>query len=272
MDRNGVAQVSRDKDGSLRILLAEGVLFDFDKDELNTSAERALSAIFASTLVPAPAARVRIEGHTDNVGDTTYNRELSQRRADRVRGWLNGHGRADDSLSTQAFGERRPRVPNDTEAHRKANRRVELVVAPTTSVVSLPQGGGGPGQAQATATAPAAVMDLLQTYFRELNAGTFDANRYFEPNIERYITMHNTSTSAVNHYIRDVFPKQFKQHHFELQEGSLVQEIPGQYVFIERAQYTLAGKAKRVDRRVKVRIRVSPSGKLRSVHQFEKVQ
>ena len=117
-----------------------------------------------------------------------------------------------------------------------------------------------------------AVFDLLQAYYRDLNAGSFDATRYFEKDVERYITMTNTSTVAINHYIRDVFPKQFKEPHFELEEASLLQESPGQYVYVEHSRYTRAGKTEPLDRRVKVRVRTAPGGKLVFFHQYEIVR
>jgi hypothetical protein len=143
---------------------------------------------------------------------------------------------------------------------------------------------GGSGTAAATAAAPQAptatpavvgadqaVIDLLHRYYQELNDGRFDADHYFEPNIERYITMMGTSTAAVNHYIRDIFPTQFKQPNFELEEGSLTAEGSGHYVFIEHSRYIMARKTQVSDKRVRVRIRLSPAGKMVFLHQFQRL-
>ena len=137
---------------------------------------------------------------------------------------------------------------------------------------SAPPAAAGLAAAQAPSGAgEQAVGDLLARYYRELNDGSFDANHYFEPSVERYISMQGTSTAAMNHYIRDVFPKQFKQPHFELEAGSLSAEGPAQYVYVEHSRYTLAGKTQVSDRRVKVRIRLSPAGKLVFLHQFQRL-
>jgi hypothetical protein len=104
-----------------------------------------------------------------------------------------------------------------------------------------------------------------------LNAGTFDANRYFEPNVERYISMMNTSTTAMNAYIRNVFPKQFHEVHFAMEEGSLSPEGASQYVYTEESQYVMAGKTERVNKRYKTRIRVSPNNKIVFLHEFQKL-
>jgi len=292
LNRDGVAQFAPEGDG-LRVVLDESLLFDVDRDNLKPSAERALSSIYARSLAPVPSAPVSIEGHTDATGTTQHNHDLSRRRAESVRDWLSARGRASSHLAIRAYGETRPRVPNDSDDHRRLNRRVELVIGAASAntdppenkalptAAALPATGPAPSAAaiEASATATAAnanaanlpVLDVLHAYYRELNDGNFDANRYFEPSVERYITMMNTSTAAMNNYIRNIFPKQFKEHHFELEEGSLSQESAGQYLYVERSRYIQAGKTQSVEKRVKVRIRLSPSGKLVFLHQFQRL-
>lgn len=70
--------------------------------------------------------KIRIEGHTDNVGGAEYNKKLSAERAASVRKWLVRHGIAGDRLESQGFGFERPLVPNDTADGRRQNRRVEF--------------------------------------------------------------------------------------------------------------------------------------------------
>lgn len=286
LSRDGVVQAAREH-GVLRLVLDESLLFDFDRAELKPSAERALKSIQALNLTPAPTASVTIEGHTDDRGASSYNVDLSRRRAETVRAWLSGHG-ATNRFQLLALGEQQPRVPNDTDAHRKLNRRVELLIGgddnSPADVAALNTARAAQGAAAAPAVVPPtvdapvaavagnqAVLDTVNTYYRELNDGTFDANRYFEPSVDRYITMTSTSTAAINNYIRNIFPKQFKQHHFELEAGTLAQEQPGQYVYVEHSRYIQAGKQNSVEKRVKVRLHVSPGGKIVSLHQFQRI-
>jgi outer membrane protein OmpA-like peptidoglycan-associated protein len=291
LSRDGVAQFASDENGSLRIVLDEGLLFDVDRDNLKPSAERALSSIYARSIAPVPSAPIAIEGHTDATGTAQHNQDLSRRRAESVRGWLTAHGRPSSGLTTHAYGETRPRVPNDSDDNRRLNRRVELVIGavdagaeppPNTAAVAVPAATPSPNALAVTpsaAPAPAvtpgaanqAVLDVLHAYYRELNDGSFDADRYFEPSVERYITMMNTSTDAMNNYIRNIFPKQFKEHHFELEEGTLSEESPGQYLYVEHSRYIQAGKSQSVEKRVKVRVRMSPAGKLVFLHQFQRL-
>jgi outer membrane protein OmpA-like peptidoglycan-associated protein len=72
--------------------------------------------------------KLRIEGHTDNVGYSGYNQRLSQRRADAVASWLGSHGIDTGRLVTAGFGETRPIVSNDSSEHRHMNRRTEFHV------------------------------------------------------------------------------------------------------------------------------------------------
>jgi outer membrane protein OmpA-like peptidoglycan-associated protein len=72
--------------------------------------------------------KVEIQGHTDARGKPAYNRELSKRRAQSVLRYLVKTGVESSRLSAMGFGPDRPRVPNDTPAHRATNRRVEFVV------------------------------------------------------------------------------------------------------------------------------------------------
>jgi OmpA-OmpF porin, OOP family len=72
---------------------------------------------------------LRIEGHTDNVGDATSNMELSGNRALTVRNWLIGKGIAAERLLAVGFGDARPVADNATEEGRAQNRRTEFKLA-----------------------------------------------------------------------------------------------------------------------------------------------
>ena len=72
-----------------------------------------------------PDSKAEIEGHTDNVGQAAYNKDLSQRRAAAVRQALIDRFGADAARLTAAgYGPERPLVANDNAANRALNRRV----------------------------------------------------------------------------------------------------------------------------------------------------
>jgi outer membrane protein OmpA-like peptidoglycan-associated protein len=72
--------------------------------------------------------KLRIEGHTDNVGKTTHNQWLSQQRAESVARWLANHDVDRERIVTVGFGDSRPLVDNATGEHRRMNRRTEFHV------------------------------------------------------------------------------------------------------------------------------------------------
>lgn len=75
-----------------------------------------------------PDLRIRIEGHTDNVGNAAFNQTLSEKRAAAVKAFLEKeYGIKGDRLEAQGFGDTRPVASNDTPEGRQSNRRVELV-------------------------------------------------------------------------------------------------------------------------------------------------
>lgn len=86
----------------------------------------------------ADLAHVRVEGHTDSVGDDAKNLKLSQARAESVKAYLVGKGIAATRLTPQGFGETRPLESNKTADGRSRNRRVEFNVIDDTSQEKSP--------------------------------------------------------------------------------------------------------------------------------------
>lgn len=75
-----------------------------------------------------PQATIKIIGHTDNVGSTSYNQDLSAKRSMAVANYLKDHGIEDSRIETFFFGESQPIHANSTEYGRTLNRRVEFVL------------------------------------------------------------------------------------------------------------------------------------------------
>ena len=72
--------------------------------------------------------KLRIEGHTDDVGAESMNAILSQNRAQAVANYLIEKGIEETRLEVEGYGETKPVVPNDSPENRATNRRVELTI------------------------------------------------------------------------------------------------------------------------------------------------
>lgn len=84
---------------------------------------------FSAFLNANPTLKVEIQGHTDSKGSATYNKKLSQRRADSVVKELSTKYGVDGSrLTAVGYGEEQPIAPNDTPENMFKNRRIDSVV------------------------------------------------------------------------------------------------------------------------------------------------
>jgi len=71
---------------------------------------------------------LRIEGHTDNTGQSASNLALSGERAKSVRTWLVNKGIASSRLVAVGFGDTKPIADNNTAAGKEQNRRTEFTI------------------------------------------------------------------------------------------------------------------------------------------------
>ena len=118
-----------DQLGRKKRVVVYGIYFDFASDRIRPESEPILKEI-ADVLSKNADWKLRIEGHTDNVGGAQSNLELSERRSAAVRRALVERFRvADSRLTTSGFGLSVPKDTNDTSEGRAKNRRVELIRA-----------------------------------------------------------------------------------------------------------------------------------------------
>lgn len=122
------AEVVRDGD-KVYVALPSGILFDIGKDTLKQGAKDSLSK--AADTLKASETNIIVQGHTDSTGSPAINQPLSERRAAHVVDFLVSKGVPASRLTAVGYGSSRPVVPNDTEANRALNRRVQLEISPT---------------------------------------------------------------------------------------------------------------------------------------------
>jgi OOP family OmpA-OmpF porin len=100
-------------------------LFDFDKADIKIESYPMLDEV-VTVLEKNRSMNVMIQGHTDYIGDDTYNMELSLKRANVIKAYLVDHGIAEYRLKTKGFGSSKP-ISSDRSKHgRSLNRRVDL--------------------------------------------------------------------------------------------------------------------------------------------------
>lgn len=101
-------------------------LFDENNASLLPDAMAKVSKV-AGFLNEYPKQTVLIEGHTDSIGDDSYNQELSARRAEAVKLALVLEGVEAGRVVTRGLGESSPKVANIGLLARLSNRRVEII-------------------------------------------------------------------------------------------------------------------------------------------------
>ena len=115
--------------GEFASMDVQNIQFDFGSDELTEQSKKQLD-VFGKALVSGEieGAKLKVAGHTDDVGDEAYNTQLSVRRASSVRSYLMAEfGLSEGMLDAVGYGESAPLMDNDSEEARAKNRRVEMI-------------------------------------------------------------------------------------------------------------------------------------------------
>jgi outer membrane protein OmpA-like peptidoglycan-associated protein len=105
------------------------VFFEWDKSDITPEAASILDNA-VTQYQTCNNAQVMLAGFTDRSGSASYNVGLSQRRADAVKAYLASKGIPDGVMTTEAFGETRPRVETADGVREVQNRRVEITYGP----------------------------------------------------------------------------------------------------------------------------------------------
>ncbi|MDR4507564.1 MAG: OmpA family protein [Candidatus Brocadiaceae bacterium] len=106
--------------------VVKDITFEYKKWDIREEFSSNLDNV-VTILNKNPTMKIRIAGHTDNIGSMGYNMDLSQKRAGAVRDYLVKMGISESRLSTIGFGYTKPVATNDTEEGRSLNRRAELL-------------------------------------------------------------------------------------------------------------------------------------------------
>lgn len=109
---------------SLPSFIVGDVFFGFNSSRIKRSFEKYL-LFLTDQIALNKSAIVEICGHTDNVGESAYNLELSLNRAVAIKDFFTSNG-VINKIVTKGFGDKKPSFPNTTSENRSRNRRVEI--------------------------------------------------------------------------------------------------------------------------------------------------
>jgi len=119
-------------DDNITLNMPGNVTFAFNSGDINAQFYPILDSV-AVVLEEFDKTFVEVAGHTDSVGSTDYNQQLSERRASSVASYLTSRQVDSQRLITVGAGENYPIATNATAAGQAQNRRVELTIVPVTA-------------------------------------------------------------------------------------------------------------------------------------------
>jgi outer membrane protein OmpA-like peptidoglycan-associated protein len=136
------AQVKRVGEG-INVTFESGVLFNVDQATISPEAQTKIKNL-AEVFTKYPDSYILIEGHTDASGSAEHNMQLSERRAKAVAEYLEAQNVSASRVKTAWYGETQPKFPNDTEANKAQNRRVEFAIYANEALIekAKKQGAG----------------------------------------------------------------------------------------------------------------------------------
>jgi peptidoglycan-associated lipoprotein len=108
------------------VLARRSIYYDYDQFDIKDE-YRGLVEAHAKYLRENPAARVLVQGNTDERGSREYNIALGQRRADAVKKMMMLLGATEAQIETVSFGKEKPRNPGHDEGAWTENRRDDFV-------------------------------------------------------------------------------------------------------------------------------------------------
>ncbi len=124
-EKNGV--IIKQERNQLTLIMPTDVVFDFNKATLKEEFKPMLNTV-AEALNIYTKVTVKIDGHTDNIGDYDYNMTLSEKRANSAKKYLVDMGVKSDRIATEGFSFSKPIAPNATQEGRAKNRRIEVII------------------------------------------------------------------------------------------------------------------------------------------------
>ena len=112
---------------SIKALILNNIVFESNKSNLLPASNSELDKL-ANYIQSKPSKRIELFGYTDDTGKEADNLKLSEARAKAVADYLITKGIDAKRITFKGYGSKNSIVPNDTEEHKQANRRVEFIL------------------------------------------------------------------------------------------------------------------------------------------------
>lgn len=123
-----IKRLEKQKEGKVNVSI-ENIEFKTGSNELTPASTQILDQVSSILINNAYWTKLRVIGHTDNVGTNELNQRLSESRAMVVRDYLLFKGIPSKNLLAVGVGEEQPTESNATVQGRQSNRRVEFEVS-----------------------------------------------------------------------------------------------------------------------------------------------
>jgi len=128
----GAIKVEKLPGDVVKIVMTDQTAFDVDSANIKPGFQSTMDKL-SDVIIRYGKTSVTVVGYTDNTGSAQHNRELSQRRARSVEGYLLSKDVSAARVVAYGKGEAEPRASNDSSVGRRANRRVEILVEPVVA-------------------------------------------------------------------------------------------------------------------------------------------
>lgn len=127
--QNNDIRLVRIDDETLKLELDAESTFDVNSASVKSRFQNSLSKV-SGVISQYGQTAVHVVGHTDSTGSSSYNQQLSEKRANSVGMYLSSGGVDRDRMRLSGHGENKPVGDNTTSTGRSQNRRVEIYIKP----------------------------------------------------------------------------------------------------------------------------------------------
>jgi OOP family OmpA-OmpF porin len=207
------------------------IQFEINNDEIQREDLERL-AVVGTFLKKYPDTNAVVEGHTDNVGTPEANQMLSRDRAESVMNYLVIEQRiASNRISAVGYGDTRPIADNSTEDGKRANRRINTVIACANDIEGL-----SPAAARMT-------MGMLIEF--DINSATIKPKYHTElAKVAKYLKENKSVTATVEGHTANLQTTPALAQEISLKRAQNVVDYLVQNEGIERSRLTAEGFGK----------------------------